>query len=48
MNPSDKNLTFKVHKPHESMTAPPPRPIVSGSGFIKEKIGVYVENHIKN
>ena len=26
--------TFKVHKKHEPMTAPPPRPIVSGSGSV--------------
>ena len=53
MDPTDKNLskfymTFKVHKPHEPKTAPPPRPIVSGSGSITENLGVYVEHNIKH
>ena len=53
MDPSNKNLAkfymnFKVHKPHQPMTAPPPRPIISGSGSITENLGVYVEHHIKN
>ena len=39
--------TFKVHKPHEPMTAPPPRPIVSGSGSVTEKIAAFVDHHIK-
>ena len=53
MDPTDKKLskfymTFKVHKPHQPMTAPPPRPIISGSGSITENIGAYVEYHIKD
>jgi hypothetical protein len=30
------------------MTAPPPRPIISGSGAIMENMGKFVEHHIKN
>ena len=30
--------TFKVHKKHEPMTAPPPRPIVSGSGSVPKTL----------
>ena len=41
-------MTFKVHKPHQPMTAPPPRPFISGSGSITENIGAYVEYHIKD
>ena len=53
MDPSEKNLskfymTFKVHKPHIPMTAPPPRPIISGSGSMTENLGVYIEHHIKD
>ena len=40
--------TFKVHKKHEPMTAPPPRPIVSGSGSVTENIAAYVDHHIKD
>ena len=40
--------TFKVHKKHEPMTAPPPRPIVSGSGSATENIAAFVEYHIKD
>ena len=40
--------TFKVHKPHEPMTAPPPRPIVSGSGSVTENIAAFVDHHIKD
>ena len=40
--------TFKVHKKHEPMTAPPPRPIVSGSGSVTENIAAFVDHHIKN
>ena len=40
--------TFKVHKKHEPMTAPPPRPIVSGSGSVTENIGAFVDYHIKD
>jgi hypothetical protein len=53
MNPEDKNpakfyCNFKIHKKHNVMEAPPPRPIISGSGSILENIGKYVEYHIKN
>ena len=53
MDPSEKSLakfymTFKVHKAHTPMTAPPPRPIISGSGSITENLGVYIEHHIKD
>ena len=40
--------TFKVHKDHEPMTAPPPRPIVSGSGSATENIAAFVDHHIKD
>ena len=40
--------TFKVHKSHEPMTAPPPRPIVSGSGSVTENIAAFVQFHIKD
>ena len=39
---------FKVHKEHEPMTAPPPRPIVSGSGSATENIAEFVEYHIND
>jgi hypothetical protein len=39
--------TFKVHKKHEPMTAPPPRPIVSGSGSTTENIAAFVDFHTK-
>ena len=42
MHPDGKNpamfyCTFKVHKTHEPMKAPPERPIVSACGSIIEK-----------
>ena len=40
--------TFKVHKPHEPMTAPPPRPIISGSGSATENIAAFVDYDIKD
>ena len=40
--------TFKVHKKHEPMTAPPPRPIVSGSASVTENIAAYVQYYIKD
>ena len=40
--------TFKVHKKHEPMTAPPPRPIVSGSGSVTENIAAFVDYHVKD
>ena len=40
--------TFKVHKKHEPMTAPPPRPIVSDSGSVTENISGFVDYHIKD
>jgi hypothetical protein len=33
--------TFKVHKKHEPMTAPPPRPTVSGPGSATENIAAF-------
>ena len=39
---------FKVHKEHEPMTAPPPRPIVSGSGSVTENIAAFVDHHVKD
>ena len=38
---------FKVHKPHAHKTAPPVRPILSGSGSITEGIATFVEHHIQ-
>ena len=48
MNPEDKNpskfyCNFKIHKPHEYMTTPPPRPIITGSGTITENIAIFIE-----
>ena len=40
--------TFKVHKSHEPMIAPPPRPILSGSGSATENIAAFVDHHIKD
>ena len=39
--------SFKVHKPHAHKTAPPVRPILSGSGSITEGIATFVEHYIK-
>ena len=43
MDPSDKTLAwyyqlFKVHKNHTPGSAPPERPIISGSGSLTENI----------
>ena len=53
MNPFDKQpgkfyQLFKVHKQHTVGSAPPERPIISGSGSITENISLFVEHHIKN
>ena len=53
MKPDDKDAarfycTFKVHKDHAPMTAPPLRPIVSSSGSVTENTAAYVEYHIKD
>ena len=53
MKPDDKDAakfycTFKVHKDHAPMTAPPVRPIVSSSGSVTENTAAYVEYHIKD
>ena len=40
--------TFKVHKDHAPMTAPPVRPIISSSGSVTENTAAYVEYHIKD
>ena len=52
MDPNDKDLArfycnFKVHKTYEAKTAPPPRPIVSGSGSMTENVSLFVQHHIK-
>ena len=46
--PAKFYCNFKVHKPHEPNTAPPVRPIVSGSGSTTENIAAFVEYHIKD
>ena len=53
MKPDEKEAakfycTFKVHKDHAPMTAPPVRPIVSSSGSVTENTAAYVEYHIKD
>ena len=48
MNVAKFYANFKIHKPHIEKSAPPIRPIVSGSGSITENLGVYVDHHIKN
>ena len=47
-DPAKFYCTFKVHKDHVPMTAPPPRPIVSGSGSTTENIAAFVDYHIKD
>ena len=47
-NPSTFYCTFKVHKPHIEGTAPPERPIISGSGSLTENPSLFIEHHIKN
>ena len=52
MDPTNMNLArfyanFKLHKQHKKNTAPPLRPIISGSGSITENLGVFVDYHIK-
>ena len=47
MEPEGKNAaklycTFKVHKPHTVMTAPPERPIVSSKGSVMENASQFV------
>ena len=39
--------TFKVHKTHEPMSAPPERPIVSACGSMMENASQFVEHHMK-
>ena len=53
MDPSDKSAAryyqlFKVHKQHTPGSAPPERPIVSGSGSITENISKFVQHHIRD
>jgi hypothetical protein len=53
MNPDDNDAAkfycnFKVHKEHTPMTAPPPRPIISGSNSITKNIGHFVEFYIND
>ena len=47
-NPAIFYCIFKVHKEHEPMRAPPPRPIISGTNSITEALGKYVQYHIKD
>ena len=39
--------TFKVHKTHEPMRAPPEQPIVSACGSMMENASQFVEHHMK-
>ena len=53
VDPSDKSAAryyqlFKVHKQHTLGSAPPERPIVSGSGSITENISNFVQHHIRD
>ena len=53
MNANNKDparfyCNFKVHKEHEHMKPPPPRPIISGSESLTENIGTFVEHYIKH
>ena len=53
MDPIEKHpgtfyCTFKVHKPHQEGSAPPERPIISGSGSFTENPSLFIEHHIKN
>jgi len=53
MDPKDKDpakfyVNFKVHKQHKRNEAPPPRPIVSGSGSMCENTGKFIQHHIKH
>ena len=52
MDPEKKSAstlygTFKVHKAHTEGTAPPERPIISGSGSLTENPSLFIEHHIK-
>ena len=47
-DPAKFYTIFKVHKKHPPNTAPPPRPIISGSGSVFENIGKFIEHHIKD
>ena len=46
-NPAKFYCTFKVHKDHEEMKAPPERPIVSACGSVMEQASQFVDHHIK-
>ena len=46
-NPAKCYCTFKVHKNHQPMEAPPERPIVSACGSIMEMSSQFVNHHIK-
>ena len=51
MNPDGKTpgkfyCTFKVHKPHEPLRAPPERPIISACGSIMENASQFIKHHI--
>ena len=50
MDPENKDLArfyynFTVHKEYEQKKAPPPRPIISGSGPITENASLLVQHH---
>ena len=47
-NPAKFYCNFKIQKYHISNQAPPPRPIISGSGSILKDIGKYIEFYIHN
>ena len=52
MNPEEQRpakfyRNLKIHKAHKPMEAPPPRPIISGSGSLTENLGIYVESFVK-
>ena len=53
MSPADKKaakfyMTFKVHKEHIHVKAPPERPICSGCGSIYKNVTKFIEHHIKH
>ena len=53
MDPTEKDvakfyMNFKIHKDHKEGEAPPPRPIISGSGSMTEGIAKYVAYKIRD
>ena len=52
MDPTEKAaarlyLLFKVHKAHQEGTAPPERPVISGSGSITENPSRFCQHYMK-